>query len=99
MDGSSSGGSPGGAGNNAAWMLDVSTGTVYETFSHEQDHGAARGAFDPDGNAWFGGRAGPLVQIVNEIDEGKGNSHAFVLAADAAVPVHRFLYRDAGQEW
>ncbi len=67
-----SGGSPGGAGNNAAWMLDVSTGTVYETFSHEQDHGAARGAFDPDGNAWFGGRAGPLVQIVNEIDEGKG---------------------------
>ena len=56
-------------------------------------------AFDPLGNAWFGGRGGPLVQLVNEIDKGKGIHARAVLAADAPVPVHRFLHRDAGQEW
>jgi streptogramin lyase len=66
------GGGAGQAGSNTAWMLDVSTGKVYETITHDQDHGAARGAFDADGHAWFGGRAGALVQIVNEIDKGKG---------------------------
>lgn len=35
-------------------------------------HSAARGGFEPNGhNAWFGGRDGVLVQIVNEIDEKK----------------------------
>lgn len=66
------GGGSGLATSNTAWMLDVTTGEVYETFSHDQDHGAARGEFDADNNVWFGGRAGPLVQLVNEIDEGKG---------------------------
>ena len=66
------GGGSGLATSNTAWMLDLSTGEVYETFSHDQDHGAARGEFDADNNVWFGGRAGPLVQLVNEIDEGKG---------------------------
>jgi streptogramin lyase/mono/diheme cytochrome c family protein len=66
------GGSPVGPGYNTAWMLDVAEGKVYETTSPNQDHGAARGGFDPFGDAWFGGRGGPLVQLVNEIDEGKG---------------------------
>jgi virginiamycin B lyase len=63
----------GGSGSgNTAWMLDVSSGKVYETITHDQEHRAARGAFDSAGNAWFGGRSGPLVQLVNEIDKGKG---------------------------
>lgn len=63
----------GGSGSgNTAWMLDVSSGKVYETITHDQEHRAARGAFDSAGDAWFGGRSGPLVQIVNEIDKGKG---------------------------
>ena len=61
-----------GPGYNTAWMLDVANGKVYETTTPNQDHGAARGGFDPSGDAWFGGRGGPLVQLVNEIDEGKG---------------------------
>jgi len=63
----------GGSGSGStAWMLDVSSGKVYETITHDQEHRAARGAFDADGNAWFGGRSGPLVKLVNEIDKGKG---------------------------
>ena len=61
-----------GPGFNFGWILDVKAGKVYETYTDEQDHGASRGAFDPFGNAWFGGRAGPLVELVNEIDKGKG---------------------------
>jgi len=66
------GSSPVGPGYNTAWMLDVANGKVYETTTPNQDHGAARGGFDPFGDAWFGGRGGPLVQLVNEIDTGKG---------------------------
>ena len=63
----------GGSGSGStAWMLDVSSGKVYETITYDQEHRAARGAFDSAGNAWFGGRSGPLVQLVNEIDKGKG---------------------------
>ena len=64
-----------GAGTAAAnygWILDVKSGKVYETYTDEQDSGGARGGFDPFGNAWFGGRGGPLIQLVNEIDKGKG---------------------------
>jgi streptogramin lyase/mono/diheme cytochrome c family protein len=61
-----------GPGFNFGWILDVKSGKVYETYMDEQDHGASRGGFDPFGNAWFGGRAGPLVELVNEIDKGKG---------------------------
>jgi streptogramin lyase/mono/diheme cytochrome c family protein len=66
------GSGPVGPDYHVAWILDVKTGKVYETTTPEQDHGAARGGFDPFGDAWFGGRAGPIVQIVNEIDKGKG---------------------------
>ena len=66
------GGGGGTAAANYGWILDVKSGKVYETYTDEQDHGAARGGFDPFGNAWFGGRGGPLIQLVNEIDKGKG---------------------------
>ena len=65
------GSSPVGPGYDATWMLDVENEKVYATTA-AQDHGAARGGFDPFGDAWFGGRGGPLVQLVNEIDEGNG---------------------------
>lgn len=66
------GSGPVGPQYNVAWVLDVAKGKVYETTTPEQDHGAARGGFDRLGDAWFGGRGGPLVQVVNEIDKGKG---------------------------
>jgi streptogramin lyase len=67
------GGSMQGPGGNYAWMLDVKSGKVYESVTDDHHlHGAARGAFDPFGNAWFGGHWGPLVELVNEIDKGKG---------------------------
>lgn len=66
------GSGPVGPNYNVAWILDVPNGKLYETKTPEQDHGAARGGFDLSGDAWFGGRGGPLVQLVNEIDKGKG---------------------------
>jgi streptogramin lyase len=60
------------AAANYAWILDVKTGKVYESYTDEQDSGGARGGFDPFGNAWFGGRGGPLIELVNEIDKGQG---------------------------
>jgi streptogramin lyase/mono/diheme cytochrome c family protein len=67
------GGSMQGPGGNYAWMLDVKSGKVYESVTDDHHlHGAARGAFDPFGNAWFGGHWGPLVELVNEIDKGRG---------------------------
>ena len=67
------GGSPPGVDGTTGWMLDVAKGKVYEIDTGDQVlHGAARGGFDPFGNAWFGGHGGPLVELVNEIDRGKG---------------------------
>jgi streptogramin lyase len=67
------GGSQPSVEGTSAWMLDVASGKVYLSNTGDQSpHGAARGAFDPSGNAWFGGHGGPLVEIVNEIDNGKG---------------------------
>jgi streptogramin lyase/mono/diheme cytochrome c family protein len=67
------GGSQPAVDGTSAWMLDVGTGKVYLTNTSDlSPHGAARGGFDPFGNAWFGGHGGPLVEIVNEIDKGKG---------------------------
>ena len=66
------GGSPPTTGANTGMMLDIRTGTMYEANSGDRLHSAARGGFEPNGhNAWFGGRDGVLVQIVNEIDEKK----------------------------
>ena len=67
------GGSPTTLDGKTAWMLDVKSGKMYESITDDQHlHGAARGGFDPSGNAWFGGHGGPLVEVVNEIDKGKG---------------------------
>jgi len=52
------------------WMLDVKSG---KTFTVDQRlDSPARGGFDPFGDAWFGARSGSLIQVVNEIDKGKG---------------------------
>jgi streptogramin lyase len=67
------GGSRPTTGANTGMILDIRTGTMYETNSGDRLHSAARGGFEPNGhNAWFGGRDGMLVQIVNEIDQNKG---------------------------
>lgn len=67
------GGSPPTTGANTGMILDIRAGMMYETNSGDRVHSAARGGFEPNGhNAWFGGRDGVLVQIVNEIDENKG---------------------------
>ena len=67
------GGSPPTIDGKTVWMVDVKDGKVYESITDDQHlHGAARGEFDRFGNAWFGGHGGPLVQILNEIDKGKG---------------------------
>ncbi len=67
------GGSPPVMGANWAMMLDIGTGTMYETNSGDIVHSAARGAFEPGGHdAWFGGRDGVLVELVNKIDENQG---------------------------
>ncbi len=47
-------------------------GRMYEANSGDRPSSAARGAFDFAGNAWFGGDTGMIVEIVNEIDQGKG---------------------------
>jgi streptogramin lyase len=66
------GGASGSAGTNGAWMLDVKNGKMYETYAYDFDHAAGRGEFDPSNNAWFGGRGGALLELVNEIPQGKG---------------------------
>jgi streptogramin lyase len=58
-------------GNNTGMILDIRSGTMYETNSGGLPSSAARGGFDRNGNAWFGGHTGSFVEIVNEIDRGK----------------------------
>ena len=59
-------------GGNTAMMLDIASGKMYETNSGDIPSSAARGGFDPGGNAWFGGHMGSLVELVNQIDRGEG---------------------------
>ena len=67
------GGSNQGPNGKYGWMLDLKTEKVHGSVTDDHHlHGGARGGFDPFGNAWFGGHWGPLVQLVNEIDKGKG---------------------------
>lgn len=67
------GATPPTTGANTAEMLDIRSGTMYEVNSGDRLHSGGRGGFEPNGNdAWFGGRDGVLVEVVNEIDEGKG---------------------------
>ncbi|HVB33104.1 MAG TPA: carboxypeptidase regulatory-like domain-containing protein [Patescibacteria group bacterium] len=66
------GGSPVGNGLDYGEILDIRTGKMYELNSGDRVHSAARGSFDPFDNAWFGGRDGVLMEIVNQIGQGKG---------------------------
>jgi streptogramin lyase/mono/diheme cytochrome c family protein len=59
-------------GTNTGMILDIANGKMYETDSGDVPSSAARGGFDLHDNAWFGGHMGSLVEIVNEIDAGKG---------------------------
>jgi virginiamycin B lyase len=59
-------------GHNTAMILDIRNGKMYETNSGDLPTSAARGGFDRNDNAWFGGHMGSLVEIVNEIAQGKG---------------------------
>jgi len=59
-------------GNNTGMILDIASGTLYVANSGDFASSAARGSFDRENNVWFGGHTGSLIEIVNEIDRGKG---------------------------
>jgi streptogramin lyase len=59
-------------GGDTGMILDIRSGNMYETNSGGFPSSAARGAFDRNDNAWFGGHMGSLIELVNEIDEGRG---------------------------
>jgi streptogramin lyase len=59
-------------GDNTGMILDIGSGRMYETNSGEFPSSAARGGFDGNDNAWFGGHTGSIIEIVNGIEEGKG---------------------------
>ena len=44
-------------------MLDTKTGEVWEAETQTLQSNPARGGFDPQGNAWFGGRGGALLKM------------------------------------
>jgi streptogramin lyase len=56
------GGSPAGGGNTIEFM-DTRTNKLIEVRSVSPDSTPARGGFDAQGNPWFGGRGGGLVQF------------------------------------
>jgi streptogramin lyase/mono/diheme cytochrome c family protein len=59
-------------GSNTGMILDIQSGKMYETNSGDLPSSSARGGFDRDDNAWFGGHTGSIIEIVNAIREGKG---------------------------
>ncbi len=56
------GGSASGGGDSME-ILDIRTGKLTEVHSFSKDSTAARGGFDPQGNPWFGGRGGMLLEL------------------------------------
>ena len=56
------GGSAAGGGDTME-LLDIRTGKLTEAHSFSRDSTPARGGFDPQGNPWFGGRGGALVEL------------------------------------
>ena len=48
---------------DAVAYVDIQTGEVVELPTQLRNAGPARGAFDREGNAWFGGRGGVLVKL------------------------------------
>jgi streptogramin lyase/mono/diheme cytochrome c family protein len=59
-------------GVDTGMILDIGSGKMYETNSGDVPSSAARGGFDRNDDAWFGGHTGSIIEIVNEIDQGKG---------------------------
>jgi streptogramin lyase/mono/diheme cytochrome c family protein len=56
------GGSPAGGGNSIE-LMDTRTNKLLEVRSFSRDSTPARGGFDKDGNPWFGGRGGALLEL------------------------------------
>jgi streptogramin lyase/mono/diheme cytochrome c family protein len=56
------GGSPAGGGNTIE-LMDTRTNKLLEVHSFSRDSTPARGGFDAQGNPWFGGRGGALLQL------------------------------------
>jgi streptogramin lyase/mono/diheme cytochrome c family protein len=56
------GGSPAGGGNSIE-LMDTRTNKLMEVRSFSRDSTPARGGFDKDGNPWFGGRGGALLEL------------------------------------
>ncbi|OFV96335.1 MAG: hypothetical protein A3H28_15030 [Acidobacteria bacterium RIFCSPLOWO2_02_FULL_61_28] len=54
-------GAPG--GGNLIGLLDTTTGQMWELETGTDISSGSRGAFDPQGNSWFGGRGGMLIKI------------------------------------
>jgi len=44
-------------------MMDTRTNKLLEVHSFSRDSTAAKGGFDKDGNPWFGGRGGALLEL------------------------------------
>jgi streptogramin lyase len=56
------GGSPAGSGNTME-LMDTRTNTLLEVQSFTRQSTPARGGFDSQGNPWFGGRGGALLEL------------------------------------
>jgi streptogramin lyase/mono/diheme cytochrome c family protein len=56
------GGAPAGGGDTIE-MMDTRTNKLLEVHSLSRDSTAAKGGFDKDGNPWFGGRGGALLEL------------------------------------
>jgi streptogramin lyase/mono/diheme cytochrome c family protein len=56
------GGAPAGGGDTIE-MMDTRTNKLLEVHSFSHDTTAARGGFDRNGNPWFGGRNGALLEL------------------------------------
>ncbi len=55
--------SGGAGGSNIIGLLDTTTGQLWELEAPTPVVSAARGGFDRDGNAWWGGRGGMLLKV------------------------------------
>ena len=71
-------------------LMDTRTGKLLELHSPSHDSTPARGGFDAQGNPWFGGRGGSLLQL----DVKARQIREFA----PPTPVRRFLRGSARQE-
>jgi streptogramin lyase len=50
-------------GMNLVGLLDTKTGQMWELETGTEVSSGSKGGFDPEGNAWFGGRGGMLIKV------------------------------------